>query len=109
METRIVIFFLIVVAMLWLLNASPRTPVSKAAFTWVGPRRAVGERRSSYEFRWATYSAAWLLQIMLIGSALSLAASFWPTLKAMSLWQASWFGLSLQERGWPLWQQSGSF
>lgn len=66
---------LIVLAVLWLLWAYRDSFAGRIAFSWLGPRPVVGERRSSYRWRWALYSCNWLAQMVLICGVLNIVLS----------------------------------
>lgn len=65
---EIALFWLVVYGVIWLLRLHPDSTVSRAAFTWLGPRPQPGELFSRYQWRWAVYSFGWLCQFALVFS-----------------------------------------
>jgi hypothetical protein len=95
METYIAIFWVVVGLLVLLLRLTPTNPISRVAFTWMGPTRVVGEKWSHYQFRWAAYSASWFAQILVLFSLLWVTARVWPAVAEMTWWQVFWFALPL--------------
>ncbi len=70
MKGSLVAFWVFVYVTLWLLKRRPNSTISRAAFTWFGPRPLEGQTRAAYQARWAMYSFGWLCQIALVLSTL---------------------------------------
>jgi hypothetical protein len=70
MERSLLVFWLIAYGALWVLKIRPGSSITRAAFTWIGPRPLSGQTWSSFQARWAIYSFGWLCQIAVVFSAL---------------------------------------
>src|SRR5258708_651517 len=90
MEQSILIFWIAVYALLWFLRRNPHNVVSRAAFTWIGPRPVVGETLASFQLRWASYSFGWLCQFAVALSALLVLASYFSAVS-----EHTWFRVLL--------------
>ena len=95
METKILTFFAVVYLGLWLLKRSRNSVLSRAAFSWLGPFPAAGERWSSFQFRWAIYSFWWLCQFVIVLCVLAYVPTFWPETKNEDWLLVSFFALGL--------------
>lgn len=74
---EIAIFWLFVNGLFWLLRLRPNSLVSRTAFTWLGPKPNIGESWSRYQLRWGMYSLSWLLQFVMVFSALLAVVAKW--------------------------------
>ena len=93
---KVAAFWLLVIGAIWLLARFPGSRLSRLAFSWHGPRPAVGESKSHLMFRWATYSLAWLCQIILVSACGWLATWWHPPMADYQLFMAVWaFALPL--------------
>ena len=75
MQGSLFTLWLLVYVAIWLLRIQPNSVISRAAFTWIGPKPRAGESWATYQTRWAVYSFGWLCQIALVFSALWFYAS----------------------------------
>lgn len=66
METRILVFYVVIFAGLALLALYPRSVVVQIALLWIGPKPIFGESWAQYQFRWGIYSLVWLGQIVVL-------------------------------------------
>lgn len=83
--TRIVVFWMFVIAAISMLRLFPDTLPARLAFARLGPLPHGGEARSRYLVRWAAYWGSWVVQCALVMAACGLLASRVPAL-GESLW-----------------------
>ena len=93
MEQKILIFWLIVYALIWILRRNPESKISHFAFSWIGPEPHVGEIYSSFQIRWAIYSFCWLCQFMVVLSVLFLLAKNFPAMQEQAWFKVLLFAL----------------
>jgi len=94
-EQKILIFWIIVYAFVWLLRRNPENIVSQAAFAWIGPRPKAGESWARFQLRWASYSFGWLCQFSLLFSALFALAAYAPPVSEHTWFRVLSFALIL--------------
>lgn len=95
MEKGILVFWLFTYLLLWFLRRNPNNLISRAAFTWIGPRQSEGEAWSSFQLRWASYSFGWLCQFAIVFCALLVLALYQPYVADTSWFQVFTFALPL--------------
>ena len=95
MELRILIFWIMVYAIVWVLRRHPENVVSQAAFAWIGPRPEIGESWARFQLRWASYSFGWLCRFSLLFSALFVLAAYAPSSSEQTWFRVVSFALIL--------------
>ena len=83
--TRIVVFWMFVIAAISMLRLFPDTLPARLAFAHLGPLPHGGEARSRYLMRWAAYWGSWVAQCALVMAACGFLGSRVPAL-GESLW-----------------------
>jgi hypothetical protein len=93
--TKLVIFWIVIFGVIWLLNEHPNSRASKLAYFWHGPTPHKGEHFSSFLFRRSIYSFKWMLQTILVMTAIFLLGLWKPELDKYSFYIASIFTTTL--------------
>jgi hypothetical protein len=83
--TRIVVFWMVVIAAISMLRLFPDSLLARLAFARLGPLPRWGEARSRYLLRWAGFWGSWLAQCGLVVALCWFLASSVSAL-AESLW-----------------------
>jgi hypothetical protein len=83
--TRVVVFWMIVIAAISMLRLFPDALPARLAFARLGPLPRDGEARSRYLMRWAGYWGSWGAQCVLVTAVCAFLASRVPAL-AGALW-----------------------
>jgi hypothetical protein len=83
--TRIVVFWMFVIAAISMLRLFPDSLPARLAFARLGPLPRRDESRSLYLLRWAGYWGSWVAQCALVAAACWFLSSKVPAL-AESLW-----------------------
>jgi hypothetical protein len=83
--TRIVVFWMIVIAVISMLRLFSDTLPARLAFARLGPLPRDGEARSRYLVRWAGYCGSWVGQCAIVMAACGFLASRFTAL-GESLW-----------------------
>jgi hypothetical protein len=95
MIAALLVIWLIVYVSIWLLRIRPESALSRAAFTWIGPRPVMGQEWAAFQARWAMYSFGWLCQIALVFSALEFLSIRLPGVESLPWFLALAFSLAL--------------
>jgi hypothetical protein len=93
--TALVTFWIVVCASVVFMRSRPESTITRAAFTWVGPRQIVGESWAAFQLRWAMYSLSWLVQISAVASALWITALYVPSVSSHTWFSVAGFALAL--------------
>jgi hypothetical protein len=95
MEGSLLAFWVVVFVAVWVLKLNPGSAITRAAFTWIGPRPIVGQTWAAYQARWAMYSFGWLCQIALVFSGVWFVLARYPGAESHLWLQALFFALPL--------------
>jgi hypothetical protein len=92
---QIIGVYAVIGLVLFLVRLLAHTLVDRIAFSWMGPIPAIGELWSTYQWRWATYSLDWLIQITVLFGCLNALFMLYPETQQYQLLFAFQFALAL--------------